>query len=242
MASTRPGAVLLLSFGEALRHLIDRLRPMGFAVHGAEGLDDSVRIVQRADPPIGAVLLPWPTEVAEPLQTLQLLREVSPGRPLRFVLLGEPHPSERTSLREVGPGLVLSEPFTETELRFVVNYALYNASYGEARRAARVPTRMLARIRAATGEKDVLVYSLSEDGAFLETPRPSQPGSAIALELPLPSRSLHLRAEVLAANVPGSSYRRHVPKGMGVRFAGLTPDAREHLESYIETRARIFQI
>jgi hypothetical protein len=145
-------------------------------------------------------------------------------------------------LRATGPGLVLSEPFTETELRFVVNYVLYNATQGEARRAARVPTRMLARVHVATGEKDVLVYSLSEDGAFLETPRPSQPGSSIELELPLPSCSLRTHADVLAANVPGSSYRRHVPKGMGVRFTELTAEAREHLESYIETRARIFQI
>jgi hypothetical protein len=242
MVSTQPGAVLLLSFAEARLELADRLRPMGFAVQGAEGLEEAVRVVRRADPKIGAVLLPWPTHVAEPLQTLHLLREVSPERPLRFVLLGKPHPSERAGLRATGPGLVLSEPFTETELRFVVNYVLYNATQGEARRAARVPTRMLARVHVATGEKDVLVYSLSEDGAFLETPRPSQPGSSIELELPLPSCSLRTHADVLAANVPGSSYRRHVPKGMGVRFTELTAEAREHLESYIEKRARIFQI
>jgi hypothetical protein len=242
MVSTQPGAILLLSFAEAHLELANRLRPMGFAVQEAEGLEEAVRAVRQADPPIGAVLLPWPTDVAEPLQTLHLLREVSPARALRFVLLGKPHPSERSRLRAAVPGLVLAEPFTETELRFVLNYVLYSASQGESRRAARVPTRMLARVRVATGEKDVLVYSLSEDGAFLETPRPSQPGSSIELELPLPSRSLQMHAEVLAANVPGSSYRRHVPKGMGIRFTGLTPEAREHLENYIDTRARLFQI
>jgi hypothetical protein len=242
MASTDPGAVLLLSSTEVRDQLAHRLRPLGFAILTADGLDEAMRIVQRADPPIGAVLVPWPLRIAEPGRALQLLREVSPDRPLRFVLTGSPAPSERETLRAIGPGLALPEPFTETELRFVVNYVLYNARHGESRRAVRVPTRMLARVRVGTGEKDVLVYSLSEDGAFLETPRPSQPGSSLELELPLPSGSLHTRADVLAANVPGSAYRRHVPKGMGVRFAELDPETRAHLEGYIEARARLFQV
>lgn len=239
----QPGAVLLLGCSGARHGLADRLRHLGFAVRSAEHLDEAAALARRGEPPVGAVLLPWPLPLAEPLEALRLLREMSRLPTLRFVLLGRAHPSERARLRDaVGLGLSLAEPFTETELRFVVNYALYNATQGEARRVARVPTRMLARVRVGTGEKDVLVYSLSEDGAFLETPRPSQPGSALELELPLPSGSLRTRAQVLAANVPGSSYRRHVPKGMGVRFEELAADERGHLERYIEARARAFQL
>ncbi|MEN8184722.1 MAG: PilZ domain-containing protein [Myxococcota bacterium] len=243
MHSHDPGAVLLLGFASRRDAFLTRLRQMGFAVLGAESLDAAAGLLRAADPAIGAVLLPSPLPLREPAQALRLLVEVSPAPSLRFVVLGEaPEAGERSSLRQLGPGFVLSEPFTEAELRFVVNHVLYNPTQGEGRRHARVPTRMVAQITGGAGEKDVLVYSLSVDGAFLETRRPSQPGTTLDLALPLPSGLLHTEARVLAANVPGSAYRRQTPKGMGVRFDSVTPEQRDRLEQYLEMRARSFQL
>lgn len=243
MASNPAGSLLLLGFAEAQDALAERLRSMGYAAEGAGTLEEAAAIVQRADPTAAALLLRWPCPLPEPGRILRLLGERSAAPKLRFVLLGEAgHDSQRAALRAVGAGLALWEPCTQGELRFVLNHALYDARQGETRRAARVPTRMLARVEGAAGASDALVYSLSEDGAFLETPRSHRAGSSLEIELPLPSGLLHARGRVLTAKAPGSLYRSHVPEGMGVRFDALDAKARQRLERYIETRARLFQV
>ena len=114
-----------------------RLRNLGFAVLSSESLDAGACLVRGADPPIGAVLLPSPLPLREPEQALRLLAEVSPTGSFRFVVLGEAlEAGTRSALQQAGLGLALFEPFTEAELRFVVNHVLYNPTQGEGRRAS----------------------------------------------------------------------------------------------------------
>jgi hypothetical protein len=234
--------VLLLGFGDGYEALSSRLESLGFLTCRAESLEDALGALQLADSPIRALLLPPEPPVPDLANSLRWLSERSLDG-LRAVVAGpRATPDQIARLRGAGVGLALWEPFTDGELRFVVNFLLYNPRRGEARFELRVPTPLVARILEEASCKEAPVHNLSASGAYLETAQPSHEGRQLEIELPLPSGALRLQVEVLSSRAEDPWQKESVPKGMSVRFLDLEPAAIELLESYVETRARTFQL
>jgi hypothetical protein len=86
-----------------------------------------------------------------------------------------------------------------------------------------------------------MVYNLSTGGAYLETMRPSQVGIKVAVEMPLPWNTLDLEAEVVSTNVTGNLRKENLPRGMGVKFLGLSKSNEVVLAKYVDERAQAFR-
>jgi hypothetical protein len=236
-------SLLLLGFGPAYARVAHRLVGLGFLALRAESLEDALGTLQLADPPVRALLLPPEPPLAELGPSLRWLAERSQDGNLRAAALGaRPGPDALARLRAAGVALALWDPFTDGELRFVLNFLAYNPRCGESRRELRVPTRLLAQLAGGLEAKEASVYNLSRDGAYLETLEPAEEGSELVVELPLPSGRLRLPARVLSSRVPGVWQRESLPRGMSVCFLDRDPGVRETLERYVEERDRSFQL
>ena len=234
---------LLLGFGPAYARLAHRLVGLGFLALRAETLEDALGTLQLADPPVRAFLLPPAPPLPELGPSLRWLAERSLDGNLRAAVVGaRPGPEAVARLRGAGVALALFDPFTDGELRFVLNFLAYNPRCGEWRSRLRVPTRLDAQLTGETRAKEARVYNLSADGAYLETAEPAEAGSQLVLELPLPSGPLRVAARVLTSREPSPWHRETLPRGMGVRFHDVGPAARESLERFIDERARSFQL
>ncbi|MDX1649068.1 MAG: PilZ domain-containing protein, partial [Myxococcota bacterium] len=157
-----------------------------------------------------------------------------------------PRPDARgvDRLRKAGLRFACFEPWTDSELRFILNRAIYDPSRARisVRDGLRVPTNLMGRVFGGTGEKPVLVYNVSLGGAYLETHRPSSVGARIEVELPLEPEPLRLQARVVSTNVPGNMRRPNLPLGMGVRFETPDAEATERLTEYVSRRASQFEL
>jgi hypothetical protein len=101
---------------------------------------------------------------------------------------------------------------------------------------------MMARVVSAAGQKVALVYNLSERGAFLETLRPTATRGHVNIELPLPSGTVTLKAQVATTNVPGNIQKPNLPMGMGVEFEGISEETRRILAEHVQALADRFRI
>ena len=101
------------------------------------------------------------------------------------------------------------------------------------RRTPRTPTTLLGRVFFGIHRKDVVVSSLSEGGAFLETPAPYPPATRITLELDLDGGAFIAKAEVIYSRDAEGSRPPAEPNGMGVSFLGLGPAAEKRLKEFL---------
>lgn len=143
----------------------------------------------------------------------------------------------RERLREAGFGLFLGAPLDMGALRFQVNRAfLAHRTPGPPRRDMRAPLRIHAEVRAHDRVKAARLYTISEGGAFLETPRPWMEGTRLEMRMPDALGRSTLRARVVYTNVPGNLRQRLLPVGMGVRFEELDEAPARALRTAIRER------
>jgi hypothetical protein len=116
-----------------------------------------------------------------------------------------------------------------------VNRALHG-EHGQSRLRARAATDLVARIRLGAREKAGLVYSLCENGCYVETDRPCLPETVVSVHVPLPSGGVELPARVLYANVPGDFERANLPHGMALTFLGGCASERAAIAAYVGER------
>lgn len=232
--------VLLLPLEGRLDDVSGRLLLVHYRGRLVPDLGEAERLIRTEKPPIRVVLISSEPGVADLKRTLESLRAASGGQ-LRFVAIG-PRPSEalRGKLLNAGVEWALYDAFTDTELRFVLNRALH-ATNTERRDELRVPTTLVAKVKTTTGTKVAMVYNLSTGGAYLETMRPSQVGIKVSVEMPLPWNTLELPAEVVSTNVTGNLRKENLPRGMGVKFVGLSKTHEAALTKYVEERASAFR-
>jgi hypothetical protein len=134
--------------------------------------------------------------------------------------------------------LALWVPFDDHTLQFQVNRAsAVGKSPPSRRQALRVPNNWPVRVATGKREKQARIYSVSAQGAYLATSRPSLPKALIHFSLPLPSGDLRLAGEVVMTNVPGNLVRGNLPVGMGVRFKGMARETEQSILAYAEERA-----
>ena len=245
-----PGRVLLYAFGAEGGELAQRIRQLGYqAVTESEPRATAARVAGPLEP-ARAVLLPASFTLPQRGGELDQLTRAAGTSGVRFVTVGErPDAAALGQLRDKNVRLCLWSPFHERELRFVLNRALfdptlgfYDAEKADVRHDLRVPTSLGARIVVAEREKSAQVYSLAVGGCFLETPRPTLVGGLIEIVLPLPPGELRVSGRVVLTNVPGNLARTNLPRGMGVEFLRLSPDAREAIQHYVSERARAYEI
>lgn len=228
---------ILLVQGPDGDDLARRLRALGCEVLVARDLAEADGVVATAFHPVPVAFVP--TEGAEQglKAALKGLRKRS--RELMTVAYGEPADAPtRKALRSAGVSLALWSPFDDGTLRFQLNRALTRDRDVHGRRRLRVPTYLMARVNGGGRSREALVYSLSEEGAFLETPRASMEGASLQVELALPGGSLTLPAQVVFSNVIGNLQRPNLPLGMGIRFTeDAPPDAVQSIARYVRARA-----
>jgi hypothetical protein len=234
--------VLLLPLEGRLDDLSGRLLLVHYRGRLAASTAEAELMLRSETPPIRSALIPSEPRVPELTRVLHGLREAARMPGLRFIAMG-PRPSDeaRARLRSAGVDWALYDAFTDTELRFLLNQASHDGRKGDRREELRVPTTMVAKVKTPMGTKVAMVYNLSTTGAYLETLRPSQPGARVTVELPLPSGMLDLAGSVVSTNVTGNLRRENLPRGMGVRFEGLTADHEGALVHYIEERTAAFR-
>ncbi len=220
--------------------LCDRLWAVGLRAFPARDAGHAVDLLHREGPfRIAAVC----STAEQRPEMVSALRAAEDPERLRIVLVGARPPAvEIETARQAGANFGLWDPFHDSELRFVMNQAGYDATRGEARDELRVPTQLSAFVHVGGARKPAGVYNLSLRGAYLETPRPNGAGTTVEVELLLCGRSVHIPAEVVSTNVPGNLRRANRPIGMGVRFLEVDREAEEQLAKHIETRIDLYKL
>lgn len=237
-ASLQSQRIVLVECGAgSVDDLASRARSLGVDPIVVPGLEAAEEVLGDGGGPVLAICLPTELSLRNLKKALRQLRSVGPASGLTFVSVGRaPDRSERKQLRNAGMQLALWEPYDDGTLRFQLNRALTGDRADSGRVAKRAPTFLMARIEIGGRTKDAILYSLSESGAFLETPRASMDGAGIQLWMHLPGRTIEARAVVIFTNVPGNLQRPNLPLGMGCRFDGLPDEDRKAVKDYVEGR------
>lgn len=232
------GQILLIESLDGSSHkLAERIFTFGIEPILVTDFEEAVRLLDERRLLLSGVLVPTSLPSANLKKELKNLRRHSPASGIMFVSVGKaPTQDERKRLRAAGMQLALWEPYDDGTLRFQLNRALGGDRDTHGRLHKRAPTYLLARIFVAGRTKDAVVYSLSEGGAFLETPRASMDGAHVDLELRLPTGPVHVAGDVIFSNVPGNLQRANLPLGMGVRFDGVGTQERARLREYVDQR------
>ena len=77
------------------------------------------------------------------------------------------------------------------------------------------------------------VSNISPGGLFAVSPHPPVAGEAVALDVQLPRRTLHVEGVVCWINPAEKPLTRSVPPGFGVRFCGVDPNDLHALSEYV---------
>ena len=204
-------------------------------------LADAVATVKAKEYAIAAILVPSDADGRDLRKALKSMRRREPVMPA--MAYGKaPEGKQAAALRDAGVLLALWDGYDEAMLRFQANRLLSGDTQSAARRSRRVPTAAPVRVRVGVREKDGVLYSLSEGGCFIETPRASMDGARLTLQFELEERSYELTGEVVFANVPGNLQRPNLPLGMGVRFDSIPQNALGSLEQFIQRRTEALEI
>jgi hypothetical protein len=238
------GQILLIESLDGSSHkLAERILGFGIEPILVSDFEEAQSILDEQRVLISGILIPTSFPSAHLKKEIKSLRRHGPASGIMFVSVGKPPTAdERKKLRAAGMQLALWEPYDDGTLRFQLNRALGGDRDTHGRNHKRAPTYLLARIFVGGRTKDAVVYSLSEGGAFLETPRASMDGAHVELELRLPTGPVRVQGDVIFSNVPGNLQRANLPLGMGVRFAELQGDARTQLREYVDQRLVELQV
>lgn len=236
----------ILVLGEhdtSLSSLAERCRRLGYRAVRSESPDDAIVLSQERGFRFGVALVRPDWDVADLGGALEELRIRCRSPRMTTIATGPaPDARDRERMRRCGIDLALWEPIGTCALRFQLNRAMATAGPDVLRGDERTPTGWRARIISRGRSKAAAVYSMSQDGAFLVTQRPSQRGARIAVELELPESVLSVDAEVVYTNVPGNLQRRRLPDGMAVRFLDLREEDQARLRRSLQDTASRFRV
>lgn len=231
-------ALLIGEHGGPMSALAERVRGLGFQAVRAKTPDAALEMIEQPRFSFDAALFSTRLPVADLAGALAAMRARARDAGPTFVAVGpRPSTSERQALRRAGVELGLWEPVGGHALRFQLNRAAHRARSQTLRGEERVPTEWAVRFWVAGRAKQASVYSLSSGGVYLATPRPSQRGCEVALELPLPEGSVQLAGRVVYTNVPGNLAKQALPYGMALQFTAVQPEAQDAIDANVTQRA-----
>lgn len=200
-------------------------------------LAEAIDVVKAEAYAVRAVLLPADLSSSTLHSALTDMRDHAPGLPA--LAYGKmPAAAQRKRLRRAGVRLALWDDYDEGMLRFQINRLLcgQTRTTPPVRGARRAPLHAPVRIVVGGREKQGLLYSLSEGGCFIETPRASMDGARLRLHFTLEQTPYEVEGCVVFANVPGNLQRPNLPLGMGIRFEGLAKSLVRLIRAFVEQR------
>ena len=204
-------------------------------------LAEAMNVVKSREYAIRAVLLPsnLPGKVVH--KAMKSMRRREPGLP--SMCYGKaPDARQRKALRQAGILLALWDGYDEGILRFQLNRMISGESQQSVRGSRRAPIHAPVRVLVGGREKQGVLYSLSEGGCFIETPRASMDGARLQLFFTLEQREYEISGTVVFANVPGNLQRPNLTLGMGVRFEELAPPQKAAINDFIQTRMSALEV
>ncbi|RIL07038.1 MAG: hypothetical protein DCC71_04400 [Proteobacteria bacterium] len=243
--ATRPGErrpVLVLGPERRARMLSGYLLLLDYRGLGAESAVRALAALANTPTPIRAGLLASDHELPDAPTALREIAELAPAPIVWSVFGPRPDPEQASALRRAGVRFVLADPFTDEELRFVLNEAHHAGSADIPRIDTRVPVSMRVRIGTRNGERVGHVCNLSLVGAYVATPRPTLRGGVVDVHLPIEDGEISLPARVVWNNVPGNLRRANAAIGMGVRFLEVPSDAETALKKLLAERERAYRL
>lgn len=198
-------------------------------------VDEAVGLLRSRSYSLAGVMIPTSLPGAEITAALAKMRAVEPLLPV-MVYGKAPDARQRKALRSAGVLLALWDGYEEIVLRFQLNRLVCGEQISTARATRRAPAHAPVRILVGGREKHGTLYSLSEGGCFIETPRASMDGARLQLSFDLDGQRFELGGTVAFANVPGNLQRPNLPLGMGVRFEQAEAAQRTAIARVIESR------
>ena len=226
------------SEGESLaRHLVR----LGIEPIRVADLAEAMDVVKSHEYAIRAVLLPADLPGKFVYKAMKSMRRREPVLPA--MAYGKPPDArQRKALRQAGVLLALWDGYDEGMLRFQINRMVSGESQHAARGSRRAPTHTPVRILVGGREKQGMLYSLSEGGCFIETPRASMDGARLQLFFELGGHAFELEGVVVFANVPGNLQRPNLPLGMGIRFGQLPSALKAPIQAFIRERITALEV
>ena len=239
-----PDSALVFDCEEnSLGVVVMRLLRLGIDVFYAKGRDEAWLLAQQEAKRIKAVLFAVDVEDGEIGPVLECLDSCAPDVARGLVAVGQrPDGTTRESLRARGVAWALWEPYDEGALRSVVSAAMNTQDISHTRKEPRLPTTLLGRAFVGVRRTDVVVSTLSTDGAFLEMPLPFLEGTQITLEVGLPGGSMMAKANVVHTRHTGEPGVPGQPVGMGVAFSKLDPGSEQRLNQFLADQVNRFAV
>ena len=244
MTSKAGSALVIDDAGRGLGEVALRLIRLGIDSFYAADPGEAWLLAKQEAGRIRLVLLAPGLDLREFEGIVTELAERAPDLPRSLLVVGpRPGDERRGELRKAGIYWALWEPWDESALRMALSGAMAALpEKSSSRRHPRFPTTLLARAFKGIYRQDSLVSSLSEGGAFLETPHPFEPGTRITLEIEVEDGSIVIKAEVLYIHEASDDGQVGHPTGMGVAFDELSGKARARLKRTLAAHQRRFEV
>lgn len=221
--------------------LATRLVRLGVEPIRVPDLAEAIAAVKSRQYAFGAVLLPSDLPGKLVRKAMKSMRRREPMLPA-MAYGKKPDERQAAALRAAGVLLALWDGYDETVLRFQLNRLVAGDASSADRGARRVPTHLPVRIQVGGREKVGMLYSLSQGGCFIETPRASMDGARLRVLVTLGETPLELDGLVVFANVPGNLQRPNLPLGMGVRFVDLPAEAGCTISDFVQARHHALEV
>jgi hypothetical protein len=220
-----------------------RLIRLGIDVFYAKERGEGWLLAQQEAERIGALLVSPGVDCDGIDAIVDCLRSKAAGVSRTVVVIG-PRADEatRVRLRASGVDWALWEPYDESALRMVVANAMTPKYEENSRKSPRLPTTLLARAFKGIRRKDGIVYTLSMDGAFLETAYPFDVGTRLTVEIELGGESLMAKADVIYSRSSNDSGKPGQPPGMGLAFRELDAASRTRLNRFLQEQEGRFAV
>lgn len=204
-------------------------------------LQEAVSTVKSKQYAVSAVLIPADLPgklIAKAMKSMRRREPVLPAMAYGKI----PDPEQRKQLRQAGILLALWDGYDEGVLRFQLNRLVSGEHQTAVRSSRRAPTHTPTRILVGGRQKEGVIYSLSEGGCFIETPRASMDGARLRLIFTIADQQLEVDGVVAFSNVPGNLQRPNLPLGMGVRFEQVAADQHGCLARFIHERMNALEV
>jgi CheY-like chemotaxis protein len=221
--------------------LVAQLVRIGIEPIRVADLAEAVEVVKSKEYSIRAVLLPSHLPGSAVRKAMKSMRRREPVLPA-MVYGKAPDRAQRKLLQKADVLLAIWDGYDEGMLRFQINRLVSGDGNSSVRTSRRAPVHAPVRIIVGGREKQGTLYSLSEGGCFIETPRASMDGARLHLVFDAGGIGYSLDGTVAFSNVPGNLQRPNLPLGMGVRFDDLDEEARWKLADFIRDRMDALEV
>jgi len=135
---------------------------------------------------------------------------------------------------------LLAHCHSPEEALFKINELLYQSTEDSTRRNVRAPVSLPVSYRVGNREFNGLLYTLSQEGMFIKSPKPLPENTLLDLELILPGdeKTIAIEGEVVHRTSLDDARRRSGISGMTVVFRKIRGQDQRRIDRFVRSRAR----